>query len=105
MHAALEIFSERSFADAGTNEIARRAGVSKRDIYANLPGKHALLEAVIKSVLQADDENFSDVLSVSSRCETLAEELEIIGLGLMSEALSPTSSFVARMFNSHIGGP
>lgn len=65
VHAALEIFSERSFADADTNEIARRAGVSKRDIYANFADKHSLLEAVIKTVLQADDENFSDELSVS----------------------------------------
>jgi TetR/AcrR family transcriptional repressor of mexJK operon len=100
VRAALETFSEGSFADAGTNEIARRAGVSKRDIYANFPDKHALLEAVIKTVLQADDENFSNVLSVSSGCETLAERLEIIGLALMNEVLSPGSSFVARLISS-----
>jgi AcrR family transcriptional regulator len=33
--AALEVFSEFSFQDATTDEIARRARVSKRDIYAS----------------------------------------------------------------------
>lgn len=100
VRAALEIFSEHSFADAGTNEIARRAGVSKRDIYAKFPDKHSLLEAVIKTVLQADDENFSNVVSVSSECTTLAEKLEIIGLALMNEVLSPGSGFIARLISS-----
>ena len=100
VRAALEIFSERSFADAGTNEIAQRAGVSKRDIYAKFPDKHALLHAVIKTVLQADDENFSNVVAVSAGYETLPEKLEIIGLALMNEVLSPTTSFVTRLISS-----
>ena len=100
INAALEVFSERTFDDAGTDEIARRAHVSKRDIYANFPDKHALLSAVIKTVLQADDENFSNVISHTADSVALPERLEVIGLALINEVLSPATCFVARLISS-----
>jgi AcrR family transcriptional regulator len=99
--AALEVFSKSSFGDATTDEIARRAHVSKRDIYAEFPDKHAILAAVVTMVLRTGNENLQRV--VSDSCETvksLEKRLEIVGLALISEILSPVTGFVFRLVSS-----
>jgi AcrR family transcriptional regulator len=98
--AALEAFAESSFRDATTDEIARRASVSKRDIYAVLPNKHAILIAVINMVLQADDENLLSVISLTAESTSLQERLEVIGLALINEILSPGTGFLFRLVGS-----
>jgi TetR/AcrR family transcriptional regulator, mexJK operon transcriptional repressor len=99
--AALEVFSKSSYWDATTDEIARRAHVSKRDIYAEFPDKHAILAAVISRVLQTGDENLRRVISDSDHDRTpQRERLEVIGLALMSEILSPVTGFVSRLVAS-----
>jgi len=45
--AAFEAFTEDGYADTSTLEIARRAKISKRDLYANFGSKHAMLVACI----------------------------------------------------------
>lgn len=99
VNAALEVFSQQSFDDARTDEIARRAHVSKRDIYAHFPDKHALLTAAIQMVIEADDQNFSSVISHTSNTD-LKDRLEIVGLALVNEVLSPTTIFVSRVISS-----
>ena len=47
--AAVKSFTEGGYADTITLEIARRAKVSKRDLYANFGSKQAVLVACIKS--------------------------------------------------------
>jgi AcrR family transcriptional regulator len=99
--AALEVFSKSSFGDATTDEIARRAHVSKRDIYAEFPDKHAILAAVVKMVLRTGNENLQRV--VADSCETvksLEKRLDIVGLALMNEILSPVTGFVFRLVSS-----
>lgn len=99
--AALAVFSKTSFGDATTEEIARRAHVSKRDIYAVFPDKHAILTAAIEMVLQAGDENLRRViLDILRDFASPREALEIIGLTLVSEILSPSSGFVFRLASS-----
>lgn len=100
--AALEVFSKSSFGDATTEKIARRAHVSKRDIYAAFPHKHAILAAVINMVLQSDGENFTRVVTDSRESTDLQEQLEIIGLALISEILSPVTGFISRLISSEI---
>jgi AcrR family transcriptional regulator len=46
--AAFAVFRKRGFSDASTLEIATRAQVSKRDLYALFGSKHAMLTACIK---------------------------------------------------------
>ena len=46
--AAFAVFRKRGFSGASTLEIATRAQVSKRDLYALLGSKHAMLAACIK---------------------------------------------------------
>lgn len=98
--AALEVFSEYSFRDATTDEIARRARVSKRDIYARFPHKHALLAAVINMVLVAGDEKFTQVVSLTKSFTSLRERLEILGLALINEILSLATGFLTRLVSS-----
>jgi AcrR family transcriptional regulator len=47
LQAAFAVFSEEGFADASTLEIATRAQVSKRDLYALFDSKQAMLVACI----------------------------------------------------------
>jgi AcrR family transcriptional regulator len=105
--AALAVFSKSSFGDATTDEIARRAHVSKRDIYAAFPDKHAILTAAINTVLQTGDENLHHVIADSKKnIASLQETLEIIGLTLVGEILSPLSGFVFRLVSSEsVGQP
>ncbi len=50
--AAFKAFTEDGYAETSTLEIARRAKISKRDLYANFSSKHAVLVACIKSRAQ-----------------------------------------------------
>ncbi len=47
--AAFEAFTGEGYAATSTLDIARRAKVSKRDLYANFGSKHAVLAACIRS--------------------------------------------------------
>jgi AcrR family transcriptional regulator len=46
--AAFEAFTGEGYAETSTLDIAKRAKVSKRDLYANFGSKHAVLVACIK---------------------------------------------------------
>src|SRR5690348_10861502 len=46
--AALDEFTEKGFAAARMDEIARRAGVAKGTIYLNFSDKEALFEAIVR---------------------------------------------------------
>ena len=46
LHAALELFTERTFAGAAVPLVAERAGVATGTIYRYFPSKEALLNAV-----------------------------------------------------------
>src|SRR5437870_5731047 len=45
--AAFEAFTQKGYAGTSTLEIAKRAKVSKRDLYAHFGSKHAILAACI----------------------------------------------------------
>jgi AcrR family transcriptional regulator len=47
--AAFQAFMEKGYAGTSTLEIATRAKISKRDLYANFPNKQAILLACITS--------------------------------------------------------
>ncbi len=52
--AALQLFSEKGFAATRSEEVARRAGVSKGTLYLYYPSKEELLRAVIEQRLSAE---------------------------------------------------
>ena len=47
LHAALDAFMERGYEGASTLEIATRAKLSKRELYALFDNKHAILNALV----------------------------------------------------------
>jgi TetR/AcrR family transcriptional regulator, mexJK operon transcriptional repressor len=95
--ASLAVFSEYSFEDATTEEIARRARVSKRDIYAHFPDKHALLIATLNEALQTEVFNIMKTIKRTRRMPSLQKKLETIGLTLVNEILSAAMSVLTRL--------
>lgn len=51
LDAALDLFTEKGFAAARTEEVARRAGVSKGTLYLYYPSKEELFKAVVRQKL------------------------------------------------------
>jgi TetR/AcrR family transcriptional regulator, mexJK operon transcriptional repressor len=98
--ASLEVFSEFSFQDATTGEIARRARVSKRDIYAHFPDKHALLIATLNKALQTEISNITAAIARTQNVRSLQKRLEIIGSTLIDEVLSAAMSVLTRLVAS-----
>ena len=47
--AAEHVFAQKGFDDATMQEIAAEAGVSLKTLYATVPGKHELYEAVVEA--------------------------------------------------------
>jgi AcrR family transcriptional regulator len=100
LDATLEVFSEFSFVDATTGEIARRAHVSKRDIYAYFPNKQALLMGIIVREMQRQDESFRQLVLRLAKLRSLRSKLEGIGLAVVDEILSPKMGVVRRLVAS-----
>jgi AcrR family transcriptional regulator len=95
LHAAMETFREHGFAAATTLEIATRARVSKRELYALVGNKQEMLVACITERaerLQAP----ADMLVPRDR-ETLARVLASFGTQLLREISDPTVIAVFRL--------
>jgi AcrR family transcriptional regulator len=95
--ASLEVFAEFSFEDATTGEIARRARVSKRDIYVYFPNKHALLIGTMNEVLHAENVKIIQTIERTSGLPSLRHRLVAIGLRLIDEVLSIAMSVMTRL--------
>src|SRR5687768_18266816 len=80
--AATEVFGERGYDGAGVQEIARRAGLTTGAIYANFPGKAALLFEAI-GARSADE--LDDLLRPVRAALTAGELLAELGSHLLDE--------------------
>jgi len=93
--AAFEAFQERGYAATSTLEIATRARVSKRELYALVGNKQQMLVAAIgerAKRLQAP----ADMPILRDRA-TLAQVLTALGTQLMREISDPTVVAVFRL--------
>jgi len=100
LDATLEVFSEFSFEDATTSEIANRARISKRDLYALFPNKQALLMGTIVREMQKQDWSFRNTIARSENLRGLREKLDAIGTAVVEDVLSPTMGVVRRLVAS-----
>lgn len=98
--ASFEVFSEYSFQDATTAEIARRAQVSKRDLYAHFPDKHSLLIAAMIGLLKEQADNIAETIARSQVLSSLREKLEVVGVTLVAQSLSIPMSVITRHVTS-----
>ena len=86
--AAFEAFVEEGYAGASTLDIATRAKVSKRDLYANFASKHAVLVACIKS--RADRMRLSVDLAIPRSRQMLGSTLTAFATNLVLEVSHPS---------------
>jgi AcrR family transcriptional regulator len=86
--AAFRAFTEDGYAGTTTLEIARRAKVSKRDLYANFSSKHAVLVACIMS--RADRMRLPPDLHTPRSRQMLASTLTTFATKLVREVSDPS---------------
>jgi len=86
--AAFKAFTQDGYAGTSTLEIARRAKVSKRDLYANFSSKHAVLVACIMS--RADRMRLPPDLPTPQSRQLLASTLTGFATKLLREVSHPS---------------
>jgi AcrR family transcriptional regulator len=86
--AAFRAFTEDGYAETSTLDIAKRAKISKRDLYANFGSKHAVLVACIKS--RADRMRMPPDLPAPRTREMLAATLTTFATNLVREVSHPS---------------
>ena len=87
LRAAFQAFTKDGYTDTSTLEIARRAKISKRDLYANFGSKHAVLVACIKS--RADRMRLPPELPIPQNRQMLASTLTGFATNLVREVTDP----------------
>lgn len=95
LEAALAAFMENGYATTSTLEIATRARVSKRELYALVGNKQAMLIACISARAERLDVA-ADFPVVDDR-ETLAQALAAFGTKLLREISDPSVIAVFRL--------
>jgi len=94
LNAAFSAFMESGFAAASTLEIATRARVSKRELYALVGSKQEMLVACIRE--RARRLQMPDLPEPRDR-EALAQTLQAFGTQLLREVSDPTVIAVFRL--------
>jgi AcrR family transcriptional regulator len=97
LDASLEVFTEFSFEDSTTGEIASRSRISKRDLYALFPNKQALLMAVVMREMQVQEQSFRETIASTAKLRSLRSKLDLIGIALVEDMLSPSMRVVRRL--------
>ena len=100
--AAFDVLMERGYAGANTLEIATRAKVSKRELYAEFGSKGGILEALIASTsarMQAPL-NLPEVADRSA----LGDVLTRYGVTALSELCHPAVIAINRLAAAEAGG-
>ena len=97
LDASLEVFTEFSFEDSTTGEIATRSRMSKRDLYALFPNKQALLMGVVMREMQIQEQSFRETIARASALKSLRSKLDLIGNAFVQDLLSLSMGVVRRL--------
>lgn len=95
LHAAWEAFTEFGYGEASTLEIATRAHVSKRELYALFGNKQAMLAACITDRVQRMQ--IAPRLPRADSRDALANILVELGAGVLREVSDPVVMAVFRL--------
>ena len=93
--AAFEAFMENGYAGTSTLDIATRARISKRDLYANFGSKHAVLVACIRG--RAERMRLPADLPAPRSRRMLASTLTAFATNLVRETSHPSVIAVFRL--------
>jgi AcrR family transcriptional regulator len=96
LEAAFAAFMERGYSDTSTLEIATRAKVSKRELYALVGDKHDILVSCITERATRMRSQPAGMPKPQSR-EALERLLEAYGVRLLTEATHPTVVSMHRL--------
>ena len=112
--AALEVFSEKGFASAKLEEIARRAGVSKGTLYLYFKDKEDLFRAVVRdtvapnidvvrSMVECTDLAFADVIHVLlPRFAVIASQVRVGAVAKMVIGESRNFPELAKVWHDEV---
>ena len=95
--AAFAVFRKRGFSDASTLEIATRAQVSKRDLYALFGSKHAMLTACIKERAGRMRQPLELAAAIPNSREAVAATLVELGTSILRVVSHPDVLAVHRL--------
>jgi AcrR family transcriptional regulator len=95
--AAFAIFRKRGFSGASTLEIATRAQVSKRDLYALFGSKHAMLTACIKARASRMRQPLEMAAAIPSSEEAVKKTLVELGATILRVVSHPDVLAVHRL--------
>jgi AcrR family transcriptional regulator len=95
--AAFAVFRKRGFSDATTLEIATRAQVSKRELYALFGSKHAMLTACIRERASRMRRPLELAAPISGSREAVAVTLVELGTSILRVACHPDVLAVYRL--------
>src|SRR5215475_4604272 len=94
---AFAVFRKRGFSGASTLEIATRAKVSKRDLYALFGSKHAMLTACIRERASRMRQPLELAPPLPNSKETVAATLVELGTSILHVACHPDVLAVHRL--------
>jgi AcrR family transcriptional regulator len=97
LNSAFGVFRKRGFSGASTLEIATRAKVSKRDLYALFGSKHAMLAACIKERAARMRRPLELAASVPQSGAAVAATLAEFGTSILRVASHPDVLTVHRL--------
>jgi AcrR family transcriptional regulator len=101
LDAALDVFSEKGFADARLDEVAARARIAKGTIYLYFPSKEALFEALVHSGIAVPIETIeAQVLALDAPAEAT---LRMLFVFLRQEVLGTRRRDIVRLVLSEGG--
>ena len=95
--AAFAVLRKRGFSDASTLEIATRARVSKRDLYALFGSKHAMLTACIRERASRMRQPLESAAPIPDSREAVAATLVELGTSILRVACHPDVLAVHRL--------
>ena len=95
--AAFAVFRKRGFSGASTLEIATRAQVSKRDLYALFGSKHAMLTACIRERASRMRQPLELAAPNPSSREAVAATLVELGASILRVACHPDVLAIHRL--------
>jgi AcrR family transcriptional regulator len=97
LKAAFAVFRKRGFSSASTLEIATRAQMSKRDLYALFGNKHAMLTACIKERTGRMRQPLELASPVPDRRDGVAATLVELGTSILRGVCHPDVLAVHRL--------
>lgn len=101
LNAALDVFTEKGFADTRLDDVAARAGVAKGTIYLYVSSKTALFEELVRSAIRSPIEGIeSQILALNLPIEA---SLKLLLTRIREEVLETRRREIAMLIISEAG--